>query len=72
MAVGGRQDKSLSAFCLLLPYPSPADEVNDLDPVAFMDCGLLPIKAADDSLIQLNREAFGRKREMVDKFGKCN
>ena len=53
-------------------FPSPAHEMNDLDLIALTDAGLLPVGAADDSLVQLNGEAFGRKREMIDEFGKCD
>jgi hypothetical protein len=50
-------------------FTAAAHEVNDLDAVAFVEGRLLPVGAADDPLIQFNREAFGRKREVRDEFG---
>jgi hypothetical protein len=43
--------------------------VNNLYAVAFVDSGLLPVGSADDSLVQLDGEAFGRERQMFDEFG---
>jgi hypothetical protein len=62
---------SLITYHLLLItiFLSSPHEMNNLYAVAFIDGGLLPVGAADDPVVQLDGEAFGRERELLDEFG---
>jgi hypothetical protein len=44
-----------------------ADEVDDLDAVAFFEQGRRPIRAADDLLIALDGEPLGPEPQQADK-----
>jgi hypothetical protein len=44
-----------------------ADEVDDLDAVAFAERDLRPLGAADDIAIQFDGETVGRERELFDE-----
>lgn len=45
-------------------YPS-TDEVDYLDAIPFFEDYLLPIGASNYGLVEFNRQAFGRKREVM-------
>ena len=46
-----------------------ADEVYDLDAVAFVERDARPFGAAYDFAVQLDGDALGREREAHDEFG---
>lgn len=60
---------------ILQPVPAPgllfissADEMHNLDAVAFVEGGCLPVSPSDDLAIEFDGEAFGREFEMFDEF----
>jgi hypothetical protein len=48
--------------------PSSSDEVNDLYVVAFAECGVGPVGAAYDQVVQFDGEALGGERQALDQL----
>lgn len=46
-------------------FSSSADEVDYLDAIPFFENNLLPVSASNYPVIEFNRQAFRRKREMM-------
>ncbi len=62
---------SFTHYSLLITHhciKPAADEMDNLDAVAFGEFGVGPIGAADNLAITLDGEARGRERKLVDKF----
>jgi hypothetical protein len=46
-------------------FSSSTDEVDNLDAVSFFENDLLPVGSPDHLVVEFNRKAFRRKREMM-------
>ena len=53
--------------CRFLVLESPADEVNDLQTIAFSQAGFCPEIASNDAPVQLDGYAIGLHSELIDK-----
>lgn len=65
-----RSPLSVTHHSLLIPHhliKTSADEMDNLYAVAFGQCGLLPVGAADDFAVAFDRQTFGRERESPDE-----
>ena len=54
-----------SAFCL--PF-SPANEVNNLNPIAFFQNGIRPFISTHDLMIDFHGNPLGREREFLEQI----
>lgn len=60
-----KQERFISSLVTCHCFHSSTDEVNYLDAISFFEDDLLPVGSSNHPLVEFNRQAFRRKREMM-------